>query len=223
MTFILELNNFQGPFDLLLDLLNERELDITEVSLAEVTDEFLSHTSKLELSIDEMNSFLFVAAKLTLNKSRAIINIERELKNEDEEDINLSEALIKYQAIKEQAKKLQSLSKAPLICRQDQSFVIKIPTYIDPTKLIAAYKNLSINGELNKKTHYIQTDKDAIEKTRKEFSKHISKLESFKAEDIINSSSNKSEAVIYFITLLDLLKQGVLILDNEYINSGAIA
>ncbi|MEX3505692.1 ScpA family protein, partial [Corynebacterium sp. LK2510] len=64
--FTLVLNNFEGPFDLLLNLISSKKLDVTEVALAEVTDEFISYTRALGQMnlLDEVTEFLMVAATL---------------------------------------------------------------------------------------------------------------------------------------------------------------
>lgn len=64
--FTLVLNNFEGPFDLLLSLINSKKLDVTEVALAEVTDEFIAYTRALgeTAELDEVTEFLLVAATL---------------------------------------------------------------------------------------------------------------------------------------------------------------
>ena len=64
--FQLRLRNFEGPFDLLLQLIQDRKLDITEVALHEVTDEFVAYTRSLseEKGLDAVTEFLVVAATL---------------------------------------------------------------------------------------------------------------------------------------------------------------
>ena len=64
--FTLVLNNFEGPFDLLLNLINSKKLDVTEVALAEVTDEFIAYTRALgeTAELDEVTEFLLIAATL---------------------------------------------------------------------------------------------------------------------------------------------------------------
>lgn len=64
--FTLVLQNFEGPFDLLLNLINSKKLDITEVALAEVTDEFIAYTRALgeTAQLDEVTEFLLVASTL---------------------------------------------------------------------------------------------------------------------------------------------------------------
>jgi len=76
---------FQGPLDLLLNLIENAELDITELALAQVTNQYLKHLNQLENSPpDEISAFLVVAAKLVLIKSKALlsrpINILKRLK-----------------------------------------------------------------------------------------------------------------------------------------------
>ena len=107
--FSLTLSNFSGPFDLLLSLITKRELDITEVSLSAVTDEFISYLRALEVAdrLDEASEFLVVAATLLDLKVAGLLP-QGELV--DAEDVALLEArdllfarLLQYRAFKEAA------------------------------------------------------------------------------------------------------------------------
>src|SRR5699024_3030765 len=64
--FQVELETFSGPFDLLLGLISKRRLDVTEIALAEVTDEFIAYTTELkdQANLAEISQFLLVAATL---------------------------------------------------------------------------------------------------------------------------------------------------------------
>ena len=105
--FTVELENFSGPFDVLLDLIARRSLDITEIALAEVTDDFLAHVATLRgtRGLDELSHFLLVAATLLdLKLARLLPGAEVE----DELDLELLEArdllfarLLQYRAYKE--------------------------------------------------------------------------------------------------------------------------
>jgi segregation and condensation protein A len=107
--FSLALDNFSGPFDLLLSLIAKRELDITEVALSAVTDEFLSYLHGLdsEEELDRASEFLVVAATLLDLKVAGLLP-QGELV--DEGDVALLEArdllfarLLQYRAFKEAA------------------------------------------------------------------------------------------------------------------------
>lgn len=119
--FSVHLTNFDGPFDLLLQLISRHKVDITEVSLSLVTDEFIAYIRALELSgegwrLDQATEFLVVAATLLdLKAARLLPSGEVE----DEEDLALLEArdilfarLLQYRAFKEIAASFQTMIEA---------------------------------------------------------------------------------------------------------------
>lgn len=119
--FSVHLTNFDGPFDLLLQLISRHKLDITEVSLSLVTDEFIAYIRGLEVSgegwrLDQATEFLVVAATLLdLKAARLLPSGEVE----DEEDLALLEArdilfarLLQYRAFKEIAASFQTMIEA---------------------------------------------------------------------------------------------------------------
>jgi segregation and condensation protein A len=124
--FSVHLDNFDGPFDLLLQLISRHKLDITEVSLSIVTDEFIAFIRALEASgegwrLDQATEFLVIAATLLdLKAARLLPSGEIE----DEEDLALLEArdilfarLLQYRAFKEIAANFQEA-----IATADKSF-----------------------------------------------------------------------------------------------------
>ena len=107
--FSVSLSNFDGPFDLLLTLIGKHELDITEVSLSRITDEFITYLRGLnsEQELDQATEFLVVAATLLDLKVAGLLP-QGELV--DAEDVALLEArdllfarLLQYRAFKESA------------------------------------------------------------------------------------------------------------------------
>jgi segregation and condensation protein A len=107
VTFRVALGDFEGPFDLLLSLITKHELDITEISLSKVTDEFIAYLRGLDSddSLDEATEFLLVAATLLDLKVAGLLP-QGELV--DAEDVALLEArdllfarLLQYRAFKE--------------------------------------------------------------------------------------------------------------------------
>lgn len=116
--FTVRLDNFTGPFDLLLQLIGKHKLDVTEVALHQVTDDFLAHIRAMgdEWDLDEVSEFLVVAATLLDLKAARLLPTAAV---EDEEDLALLEArdllfarLLQYQAFKEAAAYLSSLAEA---------------------------------------------------------------------------------------------------------------
>lgn len=109
--FTVRLRNFEGPFDLLLQLISSRRLDVTDVALGVVTDEFIAYTKELgaEAGLDEVTEFLVVAATLLdLKAARLLPSGDVE----DPEDLALLEArdllfarLLQYRAYKRVAER----------------------------------------------------------------------------------------------------------------------
>lgn len=72
--YTIELDLYQGPLDLLLELIERAELDITKIALAQVTDQYLSYLAQLqERNLEDLASFLVVAARLIQIKSEAML------------------------------------------------------------------------------------------------------------------------------------------------------
>ncbi|WP_435153148.1 segregation and condensation protein A [Micromonospora aurantiaca (nom. illeg.)] len=113
--FTVRLDNFTGPFDLLLQLISKHKLDVTEVALHKVTDEFIAYLRAMgdQWDLDETSEFLLVAATLLdLKAARLLPSAEVE----DEEDLALLEArdllfarLLQYKAYKEAAAHIAEL------------------------------------------------------------------------------------------------------------------
>lgn len=115
-SFRVRLDNFEGPFDLLLNLISRRQLDVTEVSLSQVTDEFISYLAALETwDLGTATEFLVVAATLLDLKAARLLPAAEV---EDEEDLALLEArdllfarLLQYRAYKLAASYLAELDR----------------------------------------------------------------------------------------------------------------
>jgi segregation and condensation protein A len=124
--FSLHLDNFDGPFDLLLQLISRHKMDITEIALGTVTDEFISYIKQLENSengwdLDKTTEFLVVAATLLDLKAAKLLPSGQ---IDDEADLALLEArdllfarLLQYRAFKE-----LSAIFAERIEREEKSF-----------------------------------------------------------------------------------------------------
>jgi segregation and condensation protein A len=111
--YTVALPNFEGPLDLLLSLIEKEELDITKISLARVTDQYLAHIKIIEpIQPDELTDFLVVAAKLILIKSQVLLpRPPASLIEEEEEDLGdeLARQLLLYKQFKEIAGHLREV------------------------------------------------------------------------------------------------------------------
>jgi segregation and condensation protein A len=118
--FTVRLSNFEGPFDLLRQLISQHELDVTEVALHQVTDDFIAHLREAgdNWNLDETTEFLVVAATLLDLKAARLVPTGDV---EDEEDLALLEArdllfarLLQYRAYKQVAALFAELEQSAL-------------------------------------------------------------------------------------------------------------
>lgn len=208
MTFTLELENFQGPFDVLLELLNKQQLEITELSLAKVTDGFLDYLSELELDLDEMNWFLFVATKLTLDKSQKILLVET-----TEADIDITESLRQYSAVKHLADLLAKSSKSPQYSRVE-GYRKQATQLCNQEDFMALYQATLTQYKKLPKSKIINSRSKHILQVRRQFINHLRKLKSFSEMEVLNAKT-RNEAALYLLTLLDMLRTGEIRLFSE--------
>ena len=118
--FAVELDVFSGPFSVLLSLIARKRLDVTEVALAEVTDEFLAFVrSRPELDLSRVSEFLVVAATLLEMKAARLLPRD----SQEEEDLELLERrdllfakLLQYRAFKEVARDIASTLAEQALC-----------------------------------------------------------------------------------------------------------
>jgi len=118
--FQVRLSNFEGPFDLLLQLIFAHRLDVTEVALHQVTDDFIAYTKAIgrQLELDETTTFLVIAATLLDLKAARLLPAGEV---HDEEDLALLEVrdllfarLLQYRAFKHVAEMFAELEAAAL-------------------------------------------------------------------------------------------------------------
>ena len=118
--FQVRLSNFEGPFDLLLQLIFAHRLDVTEVALHQVTDDFIAYTKEIgpQLELDETTAFLVIAATLLDLKAARLLPAGE---IHDEEDLALLEVrdllfarLLQYRAFKHVAEMFAELEAAAL-------------------------------------------------------------------------------------------------------------
>ena len=115
-TYQVRLQVFEGPLDLLLHLIEREELDITRISLAQVTDQYLAHIDRLEkVHAENLADFLVVAAKLLLIKSQMLLPRPEStaiLEEEEDPGAQLVRHLLQYKELKEAAEHLGHRARA---------------------------------------------------------------------------------------------------------------
>lgn len=215
--------NFEGPFDLLLHLIKKNEMDIYNVEIYKITNQYLKFLDDMKIMDLEITSeFIVVAATLIEIKSKKLLPVIKNTE-ENEEDIekNLMEKLIEYKKIKGAALLLRDryvnsgdiYTKKPEIIevldsKNKEEDIFKNTTLLD---LYNIYNNLIENFFMkqNKESviqRKIYVDKYKIEDKMNDLLKVIDKNKILKFKEIIVESECKLEAVVSFLALLELIK-----------------
>ena len=110
MELDLKINQFEGPLDLLLHLIKENKMDIFDIKIEEITEQYLSYIKRQEsMNLEIDSEYLVLASELIEIKSKLLLPHEKEVLDEDESDPReeLMNRLLEYQAYKEITKTLK--------------------------------------------------------------------------------------------------------------------
>ncbi|HLF26738.1 MAG TPA: segregation/condensation protein A [Anaerolineae bacterium] len=222
----IKLPDFEGPLDLLLHLIERQELDITTVSLAAVTGQYLESLTILEtLEVDALTDFLVIAAKLILIKSQALLPRPPESEADDEESAGdeLVRQLITYKQFKAVAQGLSELEAA-----NRQTFVRvapppKIETKVDLSGVTAEHlwrlvrealaverPTASVGAVVRPFTLTIR-DQIALIEHRLAQQQHVS------FRRLLERAHSRVEIIVTFLAVLELLKRRAVKLEQAEI------
>lgn len=214
--------NFEGPLDLLLSLIEQRQLDITTIALAEVTEQFLQYIKQMkDLDPTTLADYLAIAAKLLVIKSKAILpSLEMETEEEDA-GVDLESRLVLYKQFKEVAKFLKRLDN-----RRKQSwtrlvsFEEKVSFFPDPAittkELHSAILHVLMDlKELDNLPKAKIREAVSIQEKINHLQSVLGRQIETKLSDLLKSAKNKDEVIVTFLALLELIKQKIFSAEQE--------
>jgi segregation and condensation protein A len=230
--FSVHLDNFDGPFDLLLQLISRHKMDITEISLSLVTDEFIAFIRALEASgegwrLDQATEFLVVAATLLdLKAARLLPSGEVD----DEEDLALLEArdilfarLLQYRAFKEIAstfsERITTADKFfPRVVALDPTLSALLPEVligVGPQRFAAiAERVLTPKVSPVVSIEHLHLALVSVAEESRVVVEALRRSKSISFRNLVSDAQNTMVIVARFLALLDLYRQGVLRFDQ---------
>jgi len=230
--FSVHLDNFDGPFDLLLQLISRHKMDITEISLSLVTDEFIAFIRALEASgegwrLDQATEFLVVAATLLdLKAARLLPSGEVD----DEEDLALLEArdilfarLLQYRAFKEIAatfsERITTADKFfPRVVALDPTLSALLPGVligVGPQRFAAiAERVLTPKVSPVVSIEHLHLALVSVAEESRVVVEALRRSKSISFRNLVSDAQNTMVIVARFLALLDLYRQGVLRFDQ---------
>lgn len=221
---------FSGPLGLLLSLIESEELDITEVSLAKIADEYVAYIRAAQnINPEELADFLLIAAKLLFIKSKALLPYL--YAREEEEEMNDLERQLKMyqefvaasQKVKEIIGRQQWLYLPPIINAKNRRSQFKLPVFSPPAKLTAALlheKLLLILAGLERQREEklpeatLEPKINIEEKIAAIKTMLLNKIK-FNFSQLLRSAATRTEVIVNFLAVLELAKQNQLSFEQE--------
>lgn len=212
----ISLDNFQGPMDLLLHLIKKKEMDILDIKLEVIIDEYLNYINSLEkMNLTIASSYLVMASELLEIKSRMLLPHEEEDEEVEELKSNLINRLVEYEKYKELVPTLRELEQ------ERKEFMTKSPSNILEYKedfnyqsdltintLIEAYKNFLVRIEEEKPISTKVTKKEiSIESQILRIKEKFKYEKKVKFEDLFQERT-KPYIVATFLAILEMTRFG---------------
>ena len=224
MSLNINTNLYNGPFDLLLKLIDKNKIDIYDVNLSNITEEFLFEVNALEeKNINVIAEFVYLASTLLEIKSKKLLPSNEYMNSDDDiTEESLIEKLIEYKKFKKlsyELKNLQSHAQLSIFKYQEDLLL-----YIDDSEdneivgdqellleeILKVIKKINIRENNLTKFKTIESEEYSIDKYMIKIEKKLTKYKKIEFLNLINENSSNQEIIIVFLSLLELLKNRVI-------------
>ena len=230
-----KLKDFDGPLDLLLTLIGKAQIDIRDIFVSEITDQYLEIVRNApDLNMDEASDFLLMAATLLEIKSRAMLPKPPKTEDETDPETELIRRLEEYRRFRETAESLKEFEEAAkrVFTKLPEEYPLPPPD-IELNGLTleglqeaflriwARRPKLDDDPESN---HYaprnIHRDSHTVQECMLDLITRIRKKKRMKFEDAFSDAPTREEVVTYFLAVLELLKLGRMHAEQDEVYGG---
>lgn len=226
MDYIVSLNEFEGPLDLLLHLIKQSNIDIMDIDLEVITKQYLDYIEKVqELNLDVASEYLVMAAELIEMKSRYLLPKPEVEEDEFEEDPReeLIHRLLEYQAYKDITPSLQEMeaersmaySKNPSLNITGVDLNPELSDIVDMDALTNAFTEFLKRKEAEKPLATKITNKEySVHERSREIKNVLTKKGKVKFEELFEEY-NRNYIVVTFLSILIMAKNGEVLIEQE--------
>ncbi len=217
MELVFKIPHFEGPLDLLLYLVRKKRLDVREIPIAQLADEFVEYIEKMEkMDIRITSDFIEMASTLMELKSKSLLprlseEEREEFERKKEELMRRVEEYMKVKEILETLRKKERLFERTPV-RMTLSFV---RSFKKREKFLKILKSVLDTLETQEAVYKIKTEEISVEDMMERILEEMDEEEEI--YDVLVRSKTKYELLVRFLALLELLKLGKIYLDGEKI------
>jgi len=217
MELVFKIPHFEGPLDLLLYLVRKKRLDVREIPIAQLADEFVEYIEKMEkMDIRITSDFIEMASTLMELKSKSLLprlseEEREEFERKKEELMRRVEEYMKVKEILETLRKKERLFERTPV-RMTLSFV---RSFKKRERFLKILKSVLDTLETQEAVYKIKTEEISVEDMMERILEEMDEEEEI--YDVLVRSKTKYELLVRFLALLELLKLGKIYLDGEKI------
>ena len=212
--FTIQTESYQGPFEVVLDLIEARKLLVNELALASITEDFIQHVRAQEaFPVEETANFIQIAATLLLIKSKSLIP-DLALTEDEQGDVDdLKRRLAAYEKVREAARELGRVyGRTPMLPAGLRALE---PTF-SPTRDLtttalaeALARVLAAREEVEKLPETRVKPLVTIEEMMDRLTKRVQSAMTVSFKEFSGSVKEKVEVIVSFLALLELVKDGI--------------
>ncbi len=225
MEYKFKAQEFEGPLDLLLHLIKQENIDIFNINIADITDQYLKYINRMEeLNLNVDSEYLVMASELIELKSRELLpHDEEEDEYEEDPKEQLINRLVEYQKYKEISYELKSyenerrelFSKVPSLLDEFHDDSVKINEEVSLDDLLKAFMKFQEKKAYEKPLNTVVTRKEySVHKRSREIISKLKKLKKMKFDELFDVYT-KEYVVVTFLAILNLAKNGELLIKQD--------
>jgi len=216
------LEEFEGPMDLLLYLIKKQNIDITDLPIFPITEQYMRYISIMEeMHFELASDYLVMASTLTEIKSKLLLPTETEDEEEDDPRANLIKRLLEYQKYKNASEKLENLPRnfrdfyvVSNAVDSNESKIVESPD-IKIDQLKAAFLEVLKRAEIFS-THNIQSETLSVRERMSLILSVLKKGDNIQFEKLFNLEEGRLGVIVTFLAILELVKESLIdIIQNE--------
>lgn len=219
MAYEISLQAFEGPLDLLLHLIRKNKIDIYDIPMTLVTDQYIAHLEAMkDLDMEVASDFLLTASTLLAIKAKMLLPKHEEEEEEEDPRLELVSRLLEYQKYKSVVDIFQTMEKdnARIYAKPpDEELIQTLAQGKNPLEnvlfsdLTALFQELLDRVDPEEASREIARQPLTIQDVLVRIKKQLEETEKLYFHQVFTPDMGRYELVIYFLSLLELLRQGL--------------
>src|SRR3989344_9322149 len=211
--FSIKIDSYEGPFEVLLDLIEARKLLVNDLALANITEDFIAHVRAQEtFPVEQTANFIHIAATLLLIKSKSLIPDLALTEDENADVEDLKRRLAAYEKVREAARELSRIYGRHVMVAEGEraSEVVFAPSNdLSANALAEALARVLAAREAAEELPEARVKPlVTIEEMMDQLAKRVQSAMTLSFKDFAGSNREKVEIIVSFLALLELVKQG---------------